>query len=149
MLRSKIEFGQGGGASISIVRKKKHPLNISDEAYLAGKKVSEDKQMTLYDFVNESVLSSVNREQFVKMYAPYISEEHVTENVVFLNDTKLNKIAVVRLREFPDTDLENSGYYGYCETCDSDCCIHVRTSLASGSLSRLKLSDKKALKQKE
>ena len=142
-----IEFEDGGRVNITTVKRKKHPLNVSDEAYLAGKKVAEEHKMTLYDFVNESVLMAVKRDNFVKMYAPYISEEHVTDNVIFLNDTRLNKIAVVRLREFPDTDLENSGYYGYCETCDSDNCIHVRTSLASGSLSRLKLSDKKASMQ--
>ncbi len=103
--------------------------------------------MTLYDFVNELIISSAKRDKFIKMYAPHISEEHITENVVFLNDTKLNKIAVIRLKEYPDTDLENSGYYGYCETCDSDSCIHVKASLASGSLMRLSLSGKKASSQ--
>ena len=76
------------------------------------------------------------------MYAPHLSEDYISKNAIFLNDTKLNKTAIIKIKECPDTDLKNSGFYGYCETCDSDSCIHVRYCLASASILKLRIPNK-------
>ena len=125
--------------------KKRRPINISNEAYLKSREIVEREQKgTLVDYVNETLLRNAERDNFIKMYANHVKEDYVSEDAVYLKDSKLNKIAIVRLKMYPVDDLDNSGYYGYCETCLSENCIHVRHSLVTGSLMRLKLSDKMA-----
>lgn len=125
--------------------KKRRPINISNEAYLKSREIVEKQQRgTLVDYVNETLLKNAEREHFLKMYSYYVKEDYVSEDAVYLKDSKLNKIAIVRLKEYPDDDLENSGYFAFCETCLVDNCIHIRHALVTGSLLRLKLSDKMA-----
>jgi hypothetical protein len=125
--------------------KKRRPINISNEAYLKSREIVErEGKGTLVEYVNETLLKNAERDHFLKLYALYIKEDYISEDAVYLKDSKLNKIAIVRLKEYPDEDLDNSGYYGFCETCLSDSCIHVRHSLVTGSLMTLKLSDKMA-----
>lgn len=125
--------------------KKRRPINISNEAYLKSREIVEREQKgTLVDYVNETLLKNAERDNFARMYAYYVKEDYVSEDAVYLKDSKLNKIAIVRLKTYADEDLENSGYYAFCETCLVDNCIHVRQSLVTGSIYRLKLSDKMA-----
>lgn len=117
--------------------KKSHTVNISDAVYNGLKEMLIDRKTTLTDLVNDSLTAQINRNIFLKMYAPHLSEDYVSKNAIFLNDLKLCKTAIVKIKEHPDSDLDNSGFYGYCETCNSDSCIHVRYCLASASILKL------------
>lgn len=121
---------------------KLHSANIYDEAYNKVKNLVLEKGGTITDFINNLILGYVDRDAFLAMYAPHVKQDFATEDAVYLKDDKMDRIAVVRLKIYPSTDLNNAGYYGYCETCDSDNCIHVRHSLASNSLLQLKPSGK-------
>jgi hypothetical protein len=122
--------------------KKLHTVNIYDQTYRKIKQIVLEKGGTITDIINDTLLGYVDRDKFLSMYAHNLKEELQTEDAIYVKDKKLEKIAVVRLRVYPVEDLDNSGFYGYCETCDSDSCIHVRITLASGSLMRLKPLDK-------
>jgi hypothetical protein len=131
--------------SKAINDKKRRPINISNEAYLKSREIVErDERGTLVDYVNQTLLINAERDHFLKIYAPYVKEDYVSEDAVYLKDSKLNKIAIVRLKMYADDDLENSGYYAFCETCLVDNCIHVRQVLVTGSICRLKPEHKKA-----
>lgn len=121
-----------------------HTVNVYDQTYRKIKAIVLEKGGTITDLINETLMGYVDRDKFLAMYAPNLKQELQTEDAIYIKDKKLDKIAVVRLRVYPVEDLENSGYFGYCETCDSENCIHVRQSLASGSLLRLQPSDKTA-----
>lgn len=122
--------------------KKLHTVNIYDATYKKVKEILLDKGGTITDFINDTLMNYVDKDSFLGMYAPNLKEELITEDAIYLKDKKLDKIAIVRLKVYPTEDLENTGYFGYCETCDSDNCIHVRHSLGSNSLMRLKPLDK-------
>ena len=124
--------------------KKLHTVNIYDKTYRKIKEILLDKGGTITDFINDTLMGYVDRDSFLAMYAPNLKQELQTEDSIYIKDKKLDKIAIVRLRIYPDTDLENSGYYGYCETCNSESCIHVRYTLASGSIMQLQPLDKMA-----
>ncbi|HYG00411.1 MAG TPA: hypothetical protein VD815_09980 [Candidatus Saccharimonadales bacterium] len=117
--------------------KKLHTVNITDQVYHRAKSLVQKKGGTFTDFVNDTLSSYIDRDRFVKMYAPHITEDYVSNNAIYLNDLKLNKTAIVILKEYPDSDLENSGFYAFCEICESDSCIHVRHVLATGSILKL------------
>lgn len=122
--------------------KKSHTINVTDIVHKNLKDMLVEKKCTLTDLVNETLLIHINRNAFLKMYAPHLSEEYISKNAIFLNDTKLNKTAIIKIKEYSDSDLDNSGFYGYCETCESDSCIHVRYCLASASILKLRILDK-------
>lgn len=125
--------------------KKRHLIGISNEAYLKSKEMAEkERYNTLVDYVNETLLQNAERGKFLNMYASFLKQDYVSEDAVYIKDSKINKIAIVRLLEYSDEDLNNSGYYVFCETCASDSCIHVRYSLATGSVNRLRLSERMA-----
>lgn len=123
--------------------KKLHTVNITDDVYKGIKHHIQEKGGTFTEFVNTTLSASLNRYKLIEMYTPDINEDFISENAIYLNDSKLNKIAIVRLKEFPDTDLDNTGLYAYCEICDSDSCIHVRHALVTGSILKLSILCKK------
>lgn len=124
--------------------KKLHTVNIYDKTYRKIKEILLERGGTITDFINETLMGYVDKDSFLAMYAPNLKQELQSDDTLYIKDKKLDKIAIVRLKIYPDTDLDNSGFYGYCETCNSDNCIHVRYSLASGSLMQLRPLDKTA-----
>lgn len=122
--------------------KRSHTVNIQDSVHKNLKEMLVEKRCNLTELVDESLIIHINRNAFLKMYASHLSEDYISKNAIFLNDSKLNKTAIIKIKEYPDSDLENSGFYGYCETCDSDSCIHVRYCLASASILKLRMLDK-------
>ncbi|VFJ15126.1 hypothetical protein [Candidatus Nitrosocosmicus franklandus] len=113
------------------------PLNIADEVYHKFKSLVQKKRRTIADFVNTMVSPHVNKDRFEKIYALHIVEDYISNNAIYLIDSKLNKTAGVKLKEYPDSDLNNSGFYAVYETCESDSCIHVRQVLVTGSILKL------------
>lgn len=124
--------------------KKLHTANIVDDVYQKVKALVQKRGGTFTDFVNDTLSSFIDRDRFVKLYAPHVSEDFVSNNAIYLNDSKLNKTAIVKLKEYPDTDLDNSGFYAVCEICESDSCVHVRQVLVTGSILKLSKLYKKA-----
>ncbi len=124
--------------------KKLHTVNIKDEVYHEAKSLVQKKGGTFTDYVNETLSSQIDRDKFVRMYAYHVTEDYISDNAIYLKDSKLNQTAIVTLKEFADTDLDNSGIYAFCEICDSDSCIHVRHVLMTGSLLKLSILYKTA-----
>lgn len=124
--------------------KKLHTVNITDEVYHKAKSLVQKKGGTFTDFVNDILSSYIDRDKFVRMYAHHVTEDYISDNAIYLNDSRLSKIVLVKLKEYPDTDMDNSGFYAFCENCESDCCIHVRQVLVTGSILKLSTLYKKA-----
>jgi hypothetical protein len=120
-----------------IAKRTRHPVNISTEAYINSKELAEKKNVTLVNYVNSVLVDNAKKVNFLTRYTNHIKEDYISEDTIYLKDSKLNKTAIVKLKEHTDPDLPDSRITIYCETCDSDSCIHVRFTLASNSILKL------------
>lgn len=119
---------------------------MSKEIYLKAKKLLEilPVKKKFIEYIDEVVLMNLERNNFLSMAFPHQKTEFVSKDAIYVRDSKQDKSAIVQIKEYKDSDLENSGFYAYCETDNSDSCIHVRYCLASDSLIRLYTLGKKA-----
>ena len=105
-------------------------LTIREEVY---NKINEfhQKQQTPVKFnpwVSDYLLMSIEKDEFLKEYAPFLSKIGIEGNRITIRDDKTKKYADVYLK---DHSL-------FCELDNSDSCIHVRFALALPELSLLK-----------
>ena len=72
-------------------RQKRNPTVAIEEAtYQKVKNKAKEKGLTLVDYVNETLLLNVEKDNFLKNYAPYIEKISVGETLV-LRDHKTGK----------------------------------------------------------
>lgn len=76
-------------------------------------------------WLSEYLLMNLERDEFVRQYAPYISKIGIQENTLFLKDTKKDKIIEVRL---VNNKLQ----------CTDDDPIYLQYAIAMPELARLK-----------
>jgi len=48
-------------------------------------------------YVNEILMMNIERDEFLKSYAPYISKIGIQDNVLYLKDSKNNTVVEIRL----------------------------------------------------
>lgn len=111
---------------------------IQKDIYEKVKKVAELKGRTIQDYINETLLMNVERDEFLKIFAPYLSLEHASNNTIFLHDEKLNETILIKLKYYEDKSYD-CNVDVFCEHDQSDECLHVRFALALPELMQLNL----------
>lgn len=107
--------------------KRKPTVAIKDDVYEKAKTKAAEKGLTLVEYVNETILQSVEKDAFLKSYAPYI-EKISTGDTIILRDNKIKKIVEVYLKE---------GRM-YCTNDEGHDCIHIHFALGLPEVGRLK-----------
>lgn len=106
--------------------RRKPTVAIKDEVYEKAKSKAAEKGITLVDYVNDTILYTIERELFLKNYAPNI-EKISSGDTIILRDTKIKKIVEVYLK---DGKL-------HCTNDEHDC-IHIHYALGLSELGKLK-----------
>ncbi len=112
--------------------KRKPTVAIEEAIYSKAKAKAEEKGMTLMDYVNEILLLNVEKDEFLKRYAPYIEMINVGQTLV-LRDHKVNKLVEVFLK---NNTL-------YCSLDESGDCMHIHFALAIPEIAKLKFKGPK------
>lgn len=142
---SSISSGSGGGG-----RTNRHTVNLNDDVYrqlgMYVAKHGDTKENTVRQAVMDLVGDERNR--FLKAYAPHLTLEHTTSCSIFIEDSELEKTAVVKAKWNDITKPENKNnrslLHLYCELCNSESCIHVRYSLVIPDTLRIRKEGKLA-----
>ena len=107
--------------------RRKPTVAIKDEIYDKAKAKAAEKGLTLVDYVNDTILQSIEKEAFLKTYAPYLEKISAGDTII-LRDNKIKKIIEVYLK---DSKL-------HCSHDESHDCIHVHYALGLSEVGKLK-----------
>lgn len=107
--------------------KRKPTVAIKDDVYEKAKTKAAEKGLTLVDYVNETISLSVEKDAFLKTYAPHL-EKISTGDTIILRDNKIKKIVEVYLK---DAKM-------HCTNDESHDCIHIHFALGLPEVGRLK-----------
>ena len=115
-------------------RKKRLPnVAIMESIYELIKKKAEQKGQPIVQYVNEVLLMNIEKDDFLKTYAPYLSLAGHYENTLLIHDDKLQRNAEIIMR---DGKL-------YCTLHEGeDTCIHIAFALALPEIAKLKKNGK-------
>lgn len=83
-------------------------------------------------FVNELLHDILEKDEFLRHYAPFLSEEGCTRDTLYIKDFKENKTAEVRISE---NKL-------HCSLCNSFACFHIQFAMATPRVAKLNLERK-------
>jgi hypothetical protein len=83
-------------------------------------------------FVNDLLHDVIEKDEFLKHYAPFLSEEGCTKNTLYIKDFKENKTAEIHLN---DDKL-------FCSLCKSLFCIHIQFAMATPRVAKLNMISK-------
>ena len=81
-------------------------------------------------FVNELLYDIIEKDEFLKNYAPFLSEEGCTKDILYIKDFKENKTAEIKLNG--DNKL-------FCPLCKSSCCFHIQFAMATSKIAKLNI----------
>ncbi len=113
-----------------MVQPKRHNLTVTAEIYdrLAKiyKKEKTDKSLT--QWISEKLLMVLEKDEFLKNYAPFLSKIAVNESSVILRDEKIQRLVEIIYR---DNKF-------WCDVDEEECCVHVHFALALPELAELK-----------
>lgn len=115
---------------------------IHKEIYNKVKLIAEEKGKTIQDYINETLLMNVEKDQFLKIFAPYLSLEHVSDNTIFLYDAKKDQTILIKIK-YREANSYDDEVEVHCENDKSDECMHVRFALALPELMKLNLKRSK------
>ncbi|HEU5119520.1 MAG TPA: hypothetical protein VFT71_00915 [Candidatus Nitrosocosmicus sp.] len=87
-------------------------------------------------FVNELLYDLIEKDEFLKNYAPFLSEEGCTKDILYIKDIKENKTAEIKLNG--DNKL-------FCSLCKSSCCFHIQFAMATSKIAKLNIVPKPIL----
>lgn len=83
-------------------------------------------------FVNELLHDILEKDEFLKHYAPFLSEEGCTRDTLYIKDYKENKVTEIH---FNDNKL-------YCNLCTSFDCFHIQFAMATPRVAKLNIESK-------
>jgi hypothetical protein len=83
-------------------------------------------------FVNELLHDILEKDEFLRHYAPFLSEEGCTRDTLYIKDFKQNKVAEIHF---------NEGKL-YCSLCDSFSCFHIQFAMATPKVAKLNIVSK-------
>jgi hypothetical protein len=78
-------------------------------------------------FVNDLLHDILEKDEFLKHYAPFLSEDGCSRDTIYIKDFKENKTAEVH---FHDNRL-------YCSLCESFSCFHIQFVMAIPRVAKL------------
>ncbi len=102
-------------------------VEIFKETYDAMKVIATRKRWSAKDYINAVLMESIERDKFLKSYAPSLSKVGYEDNILFIRDMKLGETAEIYLR---DRSL-------YCNVCESKDCVHIHYALALPEVAKL------------
>jgi hypothetical protein len=102
-------------------------VEIFKETYDAMKVVAARKRWSAKDYINTVLMEAIERDKFLRSYAPSLSKVGYEDDILFIRDTKLGKTAEIYLR---DRSL-------YCNVCESKDCVHIHYALALPEVAKL------------
>lgn len=83
-------------------------------------------------FVNELLHDILEKDEFLKHYAPFLSEEGCTRDTLYIKDYKENRVTEIH---FNDNKL-------YCTLCNSFDCFHIQFAMATPRVAKLNIESK-------
>jgi hypothetical protein len=83
-------------------------------------------------FVNELLHDILEKDEFLKHYAPFLSEEGCTRDTLYIKDYKENRVTEIH---FNDNKL-------YCTLCTSFECFHIQFAMATPRVAKLNIENK-------
>jgi hypothetical protein len=104
-------------------------VEIFKETYDAMKAIATKKRWSTKEYINTVLLETIERDKFLRSYAPSLSKVGYEDDILFIRDAKLGKTAEIYLR---DRAL-------YCNICDSRDCVHIHYAFALPEMAKLYL----------
>jgi hypothetical protein len=102
-------------------------VEIFKETYDAMKVVAARKRWSAKDYINTVLMEPIERDKFLRSYAPSLSKVGYEDDILFIRDTKLDKTAEIYLRD----------RFLYCNVCESKDCVHIHYALALPEVAKL------------
>jgi hypothetical protein len=102
-------------------------VEIFKETYDAMKVVAARKRWSAKDYINTVLMEAIERDKFLRSYAPSLSKVGYEDDILFIRDTKLGKTAEIYLRDRSR----------YCNVCESKDCVHIHHALALPEVAKL------------
>lgn len=115
-----------------MVREGTHQINISisDKKFQILQKglkaAKTEKKMS--GWILDSMLMQIEKDDFLRTYAPYLEKMAINDNSVLIKDQKLKRIVEV--------SYKNKKFW--CDVCEKDSCPHIHFALALPELAKLK-----------
>lgn len=107
-------------------------VEIYKDTYDIMKKTAEENRYETKTYINEILVMNIEKDQFLKKYAPYLEKVGFRDNVLILKDSK--KV------EYIEVFLKNDKLY--CSADEDKDCMHIHFALAMPELGRLKSKNK-------
>ncbi len=81
------------------------------------------------NFVNELLLMNVEKDAFLRKYAPKLAKVAYEDNILFIKDFELDRTVEIYLRD----------HHLYCNLDNSKDCVHIHYALALPEVGRLQI----------
>jgi hypothetical protein len=104
-------------------------VEIFKETYDLMKSVAEKKRWNTKEYINAVLRDAIEREKFLRVYAPYLLRIGQEQNTLFIKDSRMRRTAEIHLR---DRRL-------FCSVCHSRDCTHIHYALAVPEIAKLYL----------
>lgn len=108
---------------------KRHNLTVTSEIYdrvaKIYKKEKTDKSLT--QWISDKLLMILEKDHFLKDYAPFLSKVAIDGNSIIIRDEKMKRLVEIIYRENKF----------WCDVDDKECCVHVHFALALPELTEL------------
>jgi len=85
------------------------------------------KRWNTKDYINTVLMETIEKDKFLKTYAPSLLRIGFEDNIVFIRDSKKGKTAEIY---FQDHAL-------YCNVCNENDCVHIHYALALPEIAKL------------
>lgn len=99
---------------------------IYDRLAKIYRKEKTDKSLT--QWISDKLLMVLEKDEFLKNYAPFLSKVAIDGNSVILRDEKLQRLVEIIYR---DNKF-------WCDADEKECCVHVHFALALPELAELR-----------
>ncbi len=95
-------------------------LNVPQAVYERIKEEADKRGSTISSLAEQVILENLETQELMKEYGPFLSYVDNSENTIFINDWRLQRIAAVRIQEKQDGSVSL-----FCELDQSENCVHV------------------------
>lgn len=95
-------------------------INVLRPVYERIKQEADKRGSTISNLAEQVILEHFETQELMKEYGPFLSYVDNSENTIFINDWRLQRIAAVRIQEKGD-----GSFTLFCELDQSENCAHV------------------------